>query len=643
MHVRVSSAEDCYLLPKMMKLLFSIIPTSHAKTGSLKMHTYNISLHSCVFLPLVLLLVIGGDPSSLTPRGASRTNSKILVEAKRWRSLSCPTYCSKNADPVCGSDGVIYMNDCERRKKTCNQNIAKVDIEECTAYSGSKCEHKCTNNHDMVCGDDGRTYLNKCYLQAEYCERGVQFSHFGSCTNTTDLTKEQCYQDLDCSQLRRSDILSNVIGGGSVKRAGSNGLTGVGPVCGSDGNVYGSECDMKKRTCGQGVVPVDRRHCKTTKHCDSGCWRISRLTCGSDGKLYNNGCQMHRKNCGKHVYEVPVPFCLNRLYRTECPLDCSTKPFNPICGSDGNIYNSVCEMKKLTCGFPLTRYELVTTVDFKKCDSKAATCAKLICPKSKISQLAALIGQDGSEKVCGNDGSTYESMCELRKATCTKGIQMSHPGPCVDLVQVIKKKKLKKQAGSKSLQNSDCPKHCSEDTEENLVSSSSTFSAKQKNVICASDGNTYRSECDMRRRTCGQLVVVAPLANCEATRHCSSNLVAPRCPRNKKHKMICGSDNQFYSNECQMKRENCGKHMHIVPIARCLQTFQFVFTGCSRVCPTNYEPVCGSDNKTYSNSCFMEMEKCRGRSLGFRRPVSRKYFGKCGEQPLQKARNYLYR
>ena len=38
-------------------------------------------------------------------------------------------------------------------------------------------------------------------------------------------------------------------------------------------------------------------------------------------------------------------------------------------------------------------------------------------------------------KVCGNDGVTYESMCELRKATCTKGIQMSHPGPCVDLTK----------------------------------------------------------------------------------------------------------------------------------------------------------------------------------------------------------------
>ena len=67
-------------------------------------------------------MVSGGDPSPSFSGGASQTNSKILVDAKRWRSLSCPTYCSKIADPICGSDGIIYMNDCERRKKTCNQS-----------------------------------------------------------------------------------------------------------------------------------------------------------------------------------------------------------------------------------------------------------------------------------------------------------------------------------------------------------------------------------------------------------------------------------------------------------------------------------------------------------------------------------------
>ena len=74
-------------------------------------------------------------------------------------------------------------------------------------------------------------------------------------------------------------------------------------------------------------------------------------------------------------------------------------------------------------------------------------------------------------------------------------------------------------------------------------------------------------------------------------------------------------------------------------MSHCLKNFKFVFSGCGRVCPSDYDPVCGTDNKTYSNQCFMEMENCRARSLG---GVRRKYYGKCGE-PKQKARFYLYK
>ena len=81
------------------------------------------------------------------------------------------------------------------------------------------------------------------------------------------------------------------------------------------------------------------------------------------------------------------------------------------------------------------------------------------------------------------------------------------------------------------------------------------------------------------------------------------------------------------------------RNVYVAPMSHCLKNFKFVFSGCGRVCPSDYDPVCGTDNKTYSNQCFMEMENCRARSLG---GVRRKYYGKCGE-PKQKARFYLYK
>ena len=70
------------------------------------------------------------------------------------------------------------------------------------------------------------------------------------------------------------------------------------PVCGSDGNVYRSLCEMKRRTCGQHVKSVALHHCAATEGCEAKCDRKVQSVCGSDGKIYRNLCEMRGANCG---------------------------------------------------------------------------------------------------------------------------------------------------------------------------------------------------------------------------------------------------------------------------------------------------------------------------------------------------------
>lgn len=219
---------------------------------------------------------------------------------------------------------------------------------------------------------------------------------------------------------------------------------------------------------------------------------------------------------------------------------------------------------------------------------------------TKCANRAKCEGQ-GVDPVCGTDARTYPNQCQLGIASCLRGVQLAHVGNCSYGLHLKVA-----QTGS------ECPKEC----------------PIMIDPVCGSDGNVYKSLCHLEKDTCGQSVVEVAPHHCRTTANCKKS-----CPKEKN--FVCGSDNKFYSSECEMKRSNCGKHIYVVPMKRCLSGF--VFKGCQKMCPTYYDPVCGTDEKTYSNSCFLEIENCRSRSV-----VTLKHLGTCADPVRQPPKNYLY-
>ncbi|XP_060588084.1 agrin-like [Ruditapes philippinarum] len=87
----------------------------------------------------------------------------------------CPLFCDENiVEPICGSDGRTYDNECELNLAQCRNPRLKF------AFNG-RCPNRvdsrgiicttpmCPPFGDPVCGSDGLTYQNECELNNAMC------------------------------------------------------------------------------------------------------------------------------------------------------------------------------------------------------------------------------------------------------------------------------------------------------------------------------------------------------------------------------------------------------------------------------------------------------------------------------------------
>ncbi|CAG7786347.1 unnamed protein product [Allacma fusca] len=494
---------------------------------------------------------------------------------------------------------------------------------ECLVEGGRatcRCPESCSTTYAPICGTDGLTYSNECLLRMYACQNqnSIRIRHSGECDLPDPCAEKVCSFGSRC-------------------------------VVSDDGHYATCECPTNCPSFG-----------------DSG---DSLPVCGSDGRFYRNKCEMDRVACSQHrnisikfygpcdpceTVHCPAPQVCHldedRRPHCRCGEMCSAD-FNPVCGSDGKTYSNECIMRQEGCR---SRRDL-RIIYRGKCSSGTNPCTSRTCRGYE----SCAINKFGIAKcncamkcdpivapVCGTDGKTYDSQCDLTSLACRDSRQnsLAYKGPC--------------ESGSL------CSKHtcspgaiCTERNNEAVCECPACPS--DYDPVCGSDGVSYQNECRLKMEAClTQNDKVHKLYNglcngcdrkqCDFYAVCISDPETSEtkciCPENCTREsglwnsVVCGTDGMTYSSECELRRAACQHHKVIFVASKghcdLCANVECKFGArcengaceCPTDCPLNKEPVCGSNLMTYANECELQKTACQ---LG--RPLTVHFYGECSE------------
>ncbi|XP_064446268.1 agrin isoform X5 [Mirounga angustirostris] len=400
----------------------------------------------------------------------------------------CPATCQGPPDgPVCGSDGADYPSECQLLRHACarQENVFKKFDGPCDPCQGARGDlsrvcrvnprtrrpemllrpESCPPRHAPVCGDDGVTYDNDCIMGRTGAARGLllQKVRSGRC-QPQDQCADVCRFGAVCLSRRGRARCScdRVVCDGAYR-----------PVCALDGHTYDSDCWRQRAECQQQrAVPA--------KH--------------------QGLCDQPLSPC----LGVQCPFgasCAVKNGEAECVcLQACSGVYDPVCGSDGVTYGSPCELEATACALG-REIRVARRGPCEACGDTVcafgAVCSagRCVCPRCE---------RPPPGPVCGSDGVTYDSACQLREAACRQQthIQEAQAGPCEQAECG--------SGGSGSGEDGECEQELcrqrggvwDEDSEDGPCVCDFSCHGAPRSPVCGSDGVTYGTECELKKARC---------------------------------------------------------------------------------------------------------------------------------------------